>query len=149
MTRVALLTKKDELVKENPSFAKKKFLYNLKRADYEREWGKNYEKPELGAKIFALLFKIIPKVGPFKAIAFQMPSPETETLYLKSVNSTVDQYRVYLQELSAGKLGLDNKDFDTGKPTRAGEYRLTDEAYAALLNRLAEPHFTAVRMGGQ
>jgi len=90
MTRVALLTKKDELVKEDPSFAKRKFLYNLKRADYEREWGKNYEKPGLGAKMFAVLFKIIPKVGPFKAIAFKMPSPETETLYLKSVNSTVD-----------------------------------------------------------
>ena len=40
MTRVALLTKRDELVKENPSFAKKKFLYNLKRAEYEKEWGR-------------------------------------------------------------------------------------------------------------
>jgi hypothetical protein len=141
MTRVALLTKKDELVKENPSFAKKKFLYNLKRADYEREWGKNYEKPELGAKIFAVLFRIIPKVGPFKAIAFKMPSPETETLYLKSVNSTVDQYRVYLQDLTAGHLALENKDFDTGKPTVEGEYKLTDAAYARLLGKLADLKF--------
>src|SRR5579864_3123290 len=141
MTRVALLTKKDELVKENPSFAKKKFLYNLKRADYEREWGKNYEKPELGAKIFAALFRIIPKVGPFKAIAFKMPSPETETLYLKSVNSTVDQYRVYLQDLTAGHLALENKDFDTGKPTVEGEYKLTDAAYARLLGKLADLKF--------
>ena len=37
MTRVALLLKKDELVKENLTFAKKKFLYNLKRSDFERE----------------------------------------------------------------------------------------------------------------
>jgi hypothetical protein len=141
MTRVALLTKKDELVKENPSFAKKKFLYNLKRADYEREWGKNYEKPGLGAKIFAVLFRIIPKAGPFKAIAFKMPSPETETLYLKSVNSTVDQYRVYLQDLTAGHLALDNRDFDTGKPTVEGEYKLTDAAYARLLGKLADLKF--------
>ncbi|MGZ4855409.1 MAG: zinc dependent phospholipase C family protein, partial [Candidatus Angelobacter sp.] len=70
MTRVALLTKKDELVKENPSLAKKKFLYNLKRSEYEKEWGKTYQKPGLGARIMALIFKIIPKVGPFKAIAF-------------------------------------------------------------------------------
>jgi len=141
MTRVALLTKKDELVKENPSFAKKKFLYNLKRADYEREWGKNYEKPGLGAKMFAVMFKIIPKVGPFKAIAFKMPSPETETLYLKSVNSTVDQYRVYLQDLTAGHLALENRDFDTGKPTVEGEYKLTDAAYARLLGKLADLKF--------
>ena len=44
MTRVALLTKKDEMVKENPSFAKDKFLYNLKRSEYEKEWGKTYQE---------------------------------------------------------------------------------------------------------
>ena len=38
----------------------------------------------------AVIFKIIPKIGPFKAIAFKMPNPDTETLYLKSVNYTVD-----------------------------------------------------------
>ncbi len=141
MTRVALLTKKDELVKENPSFAKKKFLYNLKRTEYEKEWGKGYQKPGVGARILAVMFDLIPKVGPFKAIAFKMPSPETETLYLKSVNGSVEQYRTYLQELKAGKLVLDNRDFDTGKPTTAGEYKLTDEAYATLLNKLTDHKF--------
>src|SRR5579859_7122378 len=141
MTRVALLTKRDELVKENPSLAKKKFLYNLKRSEYEKEFGKQYQKPGFGARILAVMFKLIPKVGPFKAIAFKMPSPETETLYLKSVNSSVEQYRVYIQDLRAGKLVLENKDFDTGKPTSAGEYKLTDDAYATLLTRLAGHKF--------
>jgi len=141
MTRVALLAKRDELVKENPSLARKKFLYNLKRAEYEKEWGKGYQKPGVGARILAVMFKLIPKTGPFKAIAFKMPSPETETLYLKSVNSSVEQYRAYLQDLRAGKLVLDNRDFDTGKRTSAGEYRLTDEAYATLLMRLADHKF--------
>jgi hypothetical protein len=141
MTRVALLAKRDELVKENPSLARKKFLYNLKRAEYEKQWGKGYQKPGFGARILALMFKLIPKAGPFKAIAFKMPSPETETLYLKSVNSSVAQYRAYLQDLRAGKLVLDNRDFDTGKRTSAGEYRLTDEAYATLLTRLADHKF--------
>ena len=117
MTRVALLTKKDEMVKENPSFAKKKFLYNLKRSEYEKEWGKQYQKPGFGARIMAVIFKIIPKIGPFKAIAFKMPNPDTETLYLKSVNSTVDQYRAKLHDLKTGELQLANMDFDTGKPT--------------------------------
>src|SRR3954467_7827531 len=144
MTRVALLTKKDEMVKENPSFAKKKFLYNLKRSEYEKEFGKQYQKPGLGARIMAVIFKIIPKVGPFKAIAFKMPNPDTETLYLKSVNTTVDQYRAELGDLKAGKLQLANMDFDTGKPTSPGEYRLTDETYAKLLDKLAKEKFAGM-----
>jgi len=80
-------------------------------------------------------------VGPFKALKFQMPSPDTETLYLKSVNGTVDQYRIYLKDLAAHSLVLPNADFDTGKPTRAGEYRLTDSAYAKLLDKLASANF--------
>jgi hypothetical protein len=144
MTRVALLLKKDEMVKEDPSFAKEKFLYNLKRADFDKEWGKNYQKPGIGARILSAFFLLMPKVGPFRALSFKMPSPETETLYLKSVNATVDQYRVYLQSLAAGRLALANTDFDTGKPTRAGEYRLTDEAYAKLLGKLADAKFADV-----
>ncbi len=141
MTRVALLAKKDELVKENPSLARKKFLYNLKRSEYEKEWGKGYQQPGFGARTMAVMFKLIPKAGPFKAIAFKMPSPETETLYLKSVNSSVEQFRIYLQDQRAGKLVLDNRDFDTGKRTIAGEYKLTDEAYAVLLNKLTDHKF--------
>jgi hypothetical protein len=144
MTRVALLTKKDELVKENPSFAKKKFLYNLKRSEYEREFGKKYQRPGIGARILAAIFNFIPKVGPFKAIAFKMPNPDTETLYLKSVNNTVDQYRLYLVDLRDNKLQLANMDFDTGRPTTPGEYTLTDQTYARLLDKLAKERFAGV-----
>src|SRR5215469_5672317 len=45
MTRVALLTKHAELVKENPDFDKNKFLYRLSRAEYEQEWGTQYQRP--------------------------------------------------------------------------------------------------------
>ena len=141
MTRVALLTKTDEMVKEDPSFARKKFLYNLKRTEYEKEWGTDYQKPGFGAHVLAGLFRLVPKVGPFRAIGFKMPSSETETLYLKSINTSVDRYRTCLQGLRVGKLALDNMDFDTGKPTEEGEYRLTDEAYAKLLDKLTKAKF--------
>ncbi len=141
MTSVALLLKQDDMVKEDPSFAKTRFLYNLKRADFEREWGKNYQKPGILSRIYALLLRFLPKVGPFKALAFKMPSPETETLYLQSVNATVEQYRIYLRAVSVGTITLENRDFDTGKATRAGEYRLTDEAYAKLTGKLADTKF--------
>jgi len=145
MTKAALLTKKDELVRENPSFQKKKFLYNLKRSDYEREWGKNYHRPGFGAKLLAVIFKIIPKIGPFKTIDFKMPYPDTETLYLKSVNDTVDRYKACLRALdSKDNLALVNRDFDTGKITQSGEYSLADETYGKLLDKLADTKFVAV-----
>ncbi|MCU1311887.1 MAG: hypothetical protein JWO20_3012 [Candidatus Angelobacter sp.] len=149
MTRVALATRNAQLVKENPTFTKKKFLYNLSRADYERNWGNSYERPGFGARLMALIFRLVPKVGPFKAIAFKVPNPDTENLYLKSVNTTVDQYRVYLQQLEARgpavqNFSLPNRDFDTGKPTKAGEYELTDHAYAKLLDKLAGHQFANV-----
>lgn len=145
MTKVALLTKKDELVKENPSFQKKKFLYNLKRSEYEKEWGKNYHKPGFGAKLMAVIFKIIPKIGPFRNIDFKMPYPDTETLYLKSVNDTVDRYKACLRALdSKDNLALVNRDFDTGKLTRSGEYSLADETYGKLLDKLADTKFAGI-----
>lgn len=116
----------------------------MKRTEYEKEWGNSYQKPGCGAHFMAMLFKLVPKIGPFKAVGFKMPSPSTETLYLKSINSTVDQYRVYLQNLKAGKLTLENRDFDTGKETQEGEYRLTDEAYDKLLGKLASAKFAGV-----
>lgn len=144
MTRVALITKKTELIKENPNFTKKKFLFNLKRTDYERTWGKSYQKPGFGAKMLAVLFSLIPKVGPFKAIAFKLPTRDTENLYFKSVNDTVNQYRIYLLQLKTRDVALQNRNFDTGKPTQSHEYNLTDHAYAKLLDKLAKDQFVNV-----
>ena len=41
----------------------------------------------------------MPKIGPFKAMAFNNPTPQTEELYFKSINTTVDQYRAFLEEV--------------------------------------------------
>ena len=83
----------------------------------------------------------MPKVGPFKGLAFNNPTPQTEDLYIKSINATVDQYRIFLEEVRTDTLVLPNCDFDSGKPTKAAEYSLTDEAYASLLARLADRKF--------
>jgi hypothetical protein len=145
MTKVALATHKVELVKENPNFTKQKFLYNLSKAQYQRDFGNNYQKPGVGTRILAFFLRIVPKVGPFKGLAIKTPDTKTEDLYLKSVNKTVDQYKVYLGQIRAPEgLRLENRDLDTGKPTKAGEYKLTDEAYAKLLDKLAEKKFASV-----
>jgi hypothetical protein len=141
MTQIALKTHKKEIMQETPNFAKQKFLYRLSRSEYEKEWGKDYTKPDFGTRFWSVVLRYMPKIGPFKALAFNNPTPKTEDLYFKSINTTVDQYRIYLQQVGAGSLDLANCDFDTGKETKAAEYSLTDETYAKLLGQLAGRKF--------
>lgn len=137
MTRVAWDLKKDELRKAQPGLTRRKFRYNLSRASYKKEWSRQYKKPGILAEILAFFFRLVPKVGPFKAAAFKPPTSQTITLFEGSFNRTLDQYRALLSELSEGRLALPNRDFDTGEPTRPGEYKLADNAFSKLATELA------------
>ena len=141
MTQIALRTHEKDMMKETPNFARKKFLYRLSRSDYEKSWGKDYTKPDFGTRVWAVLLRYMPKIGPFRALAFNNPTPQTEDMYFKSINTTVDQFRLYLRQVRAGSVELANCDFDTGKDTKAAEYSLTDETYAKLLGQLAGRKF--------
>jgi hypothetical protein len=138
MTRTAWRLKKDEILKAQPSMTERKFIYNLSRASFHKEWGTKYERPGIRARILALLFRVLPKVGPFRAFAFQAPTSATQTLFMTSVNATLDQYRLLLAAQGRGSLTLPNKNFDTGEAVKPGKYRLADEAYAKLLDKLAD-----------
>ena len=141
MTEVALQTHKKELMRETPDFAKKKFLYRLSRSDYEKQWGKDYVKPGFGTRVLSTFLRYMPKVGPFKGLAFNHPTPQTEDLYIKSINTTVDQYRSFLKAVRTDSIVLPNCDLDSGKETKASEYSLADDAYAKLLAQLSERKF--------
>jgi hypothetical protein len=147
MTQIALRTHKKDIMKETPDFARKKFLYRLSRSDYEKEWGKDYTKPDFGTRVWSVLLRFMPKIGPFKALAFNNPTPQTEDMYFKSINTTVGQYRIYLHQVRAGSLELANCDLDTGKATKPAEYSLTDETYAKLLSQLAGRKFDLTSPG--
>jgi hypothetical protein len=88
--------------------------------------------------------RLFPKIGPFKALAFKVPTPQTEDMYFKSINTTVDRYRAFLVQARANSLQLPNVDFDTGQETKPAEYSLTDDTYAKLLTRLSEQKFKEV-----
>ena len=141
MTKVALRTHKKEIMKEVPNFEKQKFLYRLSRADYEKQWGKDYRRPGFGVRFLAVLLKLVPKIGPLKALDFNVPTPKTEDLYFTSINQTVDNYGLLLDATRARKVRLDNDDLDSGKATIAGEYILADDTYAKLLSHLAYKKF--------
>lgn len=144
MTQVALQTHKKDIMRETPGLTKRKFLYRLSRSNYEKEWGKDYEKPGVRTRVLSTLLRYMPKVGPFKALAFNNPNPKTEDLYFKSINTTVDRYRAFLQEVRINSPLFPNCDLDSGNVTKAAEYSLADNTYAKLLARLSHRKFDQI-----
>ena len=138
MTRIALLSERKELVKDTPNFDKKKFLYYLSRKQYEHDWGTHYRKPGVGTRILAFLLRILPKVGPLSATKFEIPTQQTEDMYIKSVNLTVENYSALLRQVSGASFDFPDRDLDTGHDTRAGEYHLADKTYARLVDDLSK-----------
>jgi hypothetical protein len=143
MTRVAWQIKKEEIQKEVPGITRKKFLYNLSRSSYEKNWGSTYVKPGFGSQVLAFFFRIVPRVGPFKALAFKKLTPATEQLYMASFNAAVDRYRKLLAGQGDSQFELANQNLDTGEITKVGEYKLADAAFGKLLDKLKD-HYAEI-----
>jgi hypothetical protein len=141
-TRVAWSLKKDEIKRDQPGITRRRFLYNLSRASYQKNWGKQYQPPTLGERFLAFLFRILPKFGPLKVLQLRTPTPATEQLFEASFNTAMDRYRQLLSQAGSGQLKLPNKNFDTGDVTGPGKYQLNDKAQAKLLDELAKQNFS-------
>jgi len=164
LTEVAWYQKRNEIEKLTPGINRRKFVYLLPRGEYEREYGKSYRgrgvrdrarayeqqlllaihTPGLRAKILAIVFTVIPKVGRLQALNFKPGTAATERMFLDSLAATRQDYQRLLEEVGAGNLTLPNTNLDTGNPTRAGAYGLADKTYANLLDRLRKDHFKNV-----
>lgn len=138
MTKVAWNLKKDELKKADAGITRRRFVYYLSKASYRNEWDRKYEKPGVGARVLALFFRILPKVGFLRAADYKTPTPHTTALFETSFDKTMDSYRRHLAEITRGSLSLANRDFDTGNLTRPTEYRLADNTYSKLAITLAD-----------
>jgi hypothetical protein len=136
LTKVAWQIKSQEIRKDAPGITRTKFLYNLSRSSYEKNWGATYQKPGIRSRMLATFFHIVPRIGPLKAMAFQKLTPETEKLYMASFNASIDRNRDLLGEVGGGQLNLPNDNIDVEATTKAGTYKLTDAAYAKLLHEL-------------
>src|SRR4029077_453120 len=148
-THIAWSLKKDEIMKDQPGMTKKKFLYNLSRASYQKNWGQQYQRPTFGERFLAFLVRILPKFGPLKVLQLKTPTPETERMFEASFNATLDRYRQLLKQVGTDRLHLANDNFDTGQITGPGKYRLNDETHAKLLDALAKQDFRGASPGVQ
>ena len=146
-TRVAWSLKKDDIMKDQPGITKKKFLYNLSRASYQKNWGTQYYPPTFGERFLAFLVRILPKVGPLRVLELKTPTPQAEKLFEDSFNTTLDRYRQLLNKVGAGQLDLPNENFDTGEIPEPGKYQLNDVTHAKLLQALAKRNFNGAPPG--
>jgi hypothetical protein len=142
MTKVAWQEKKNEIQKDQPGITERKFIFNLSRASYRKRWSEKYRSPGIGTRILAFLIRLIPKVGPFRALSFRTPTPEAEQLFMVSFNATIYDYRqIAKEQRDLGDLTIPNDNFDTGSVTGPGQYPLADNTYAELVDRLDKDHF--------
>jgi len=137
MTKVAWHLKKNEIKNSHPSEVRSEFIYNVSRSEYRKDWGTVYEKPGLSARIKAFFLRLVPKVGPFSALAFHPPTPTVEQMYMHSFNETLDHYRGMLLAQQEGRLQLPNENLDTGELTKPTVYPFSDETYAKLLAKVS------------
>jgi hypothetical protein len=143
-TRIAWSLKGKEIKADEPGATHRKFLYNLSRSEYEKQWGKDYQRPSRKERFYAFLYKLLPKIGPLKVLQLKTPTPETEKLFEESFNASVQEFQKLLNDERKGTLQLPNLNFDVGSETSGGKYRLNDDAHAQLLHRLAEKKFGCV-----
>ena len=87
--------------------------------------------------MLAFAYRLVPKIGPLRALRFEAPPTRVEALFVASFADAKERLRQALASVAAGGSGFRNTDFDTGRPTAHGEYPLADQTYADLLDRLS------------
>lgn len=143
-TRVAWAAHEGEIRKARSGITKKQFLYTMRRSSYEREWGKNYDRPTFADRILAFLVKILPPIGEIQVLKFKPLTPRVEQIFMRSFNAATTEYREQIAAAQRRALALTNTNFDVGIVTGPGQYRLQDETYAYWLDQLDRSNFAGV-----
>jgi hypothetical protein len=138
VTRLAWREKRDDILELRPDALERTFIYSLNQQDYDLQFGTHYRKPGLLARFIVFMVKVLPKIGPLSVLAFRVPTPEAEKLFVESFVLVRQRYEQMLSMARRDALNLRNMDFDTGRPTMLGEYPRADEAYTELRERLAK-----------
>src|ERR1700684_2988988 len=135
MTKAAWAARKKDIQTLQAGMNRRRFVYHITVSAYQKDWDNQYARPGVGARFLAFLFRLVPKIGPFRAFSFKVPPAAAEKMFLASLDDTIRNYKELLESADANRLKLPNQNFDTGRPTRLGEYHLADQPYAKLLER--------------
>jgi hypothetical protein len=135
VTKIAWEKKQDQIQQTTPGAIRERFVLSLPRVEYEKKYGTDYKKPHGVVRVLGWLYVLVPKIGPLRPLAFKVPNPEAEKLFLDSLARTRERYRADLELEKAGRLTLPNINLDTGKAAVPGGYPLADQTIAELAKR--------------
>ncbi len=137
--RTEVVRIRGRLNQETDNEPMRRYLAALGGLAREHQWADEYRSPGVKAHFFALLFDVLPPIGLLRAVDTKAPTAKTEDLFVRSVNHASAEFSGNLAAYAGGPdhFRPRNLDLDTGYPVAPGRYRLTDQTYALLLDRLA------------
>ena len=144
LTKSAWASKKHYILEQNHTAASKNFTFKMRRRQYNKQFGKGYKRPGWSATMLSFFIRVLPKVGPTRALKFKAPTPLSEKYFEQSFDTIMKHYSVNLTRLGRQNLNLKDLDFDTGKPTLNGEYELADITYIDWVLKLKDDEFKNV-----
>lgn len=136
IARAEVLLHKSSFPPEANTIDFDKLYKNLAQSEFENGWDQYRKKPGIGTHLLAGILFILPRIGPLSDAAIRGPNAHTEELYVKSLNHSTDSLRHILANFNSVTSFVPNLDLDTGMKVKPGAYRLTDQTYAQLLERL-------------
>lgn len=144
LTKSAYKANQTDIEKMHPGITARKFQYKMSKRSFNLEFGKERKEPKFFAKVAVFFIKILPKIGPLKTLKFKSPGEQGQKLFAISFETILKNYKEALGQVGTNQLILPDIDFDTGNPTKLGEYRLADNTYAKLLEELEEQQYKNV-----
>ncbi len=144
ITKVAWASKNKKLFKTDSTKTSEAFRYKMHMRQYNNDFGTGYKRPGFFSTGFAVIIKVMPKIGPLRALHFKAPNAEAEKYFDKSFDTITTHYTHSIKFATAAKRGLNDIDFDTGFPTAECEYILADETYNKWLLQLNDAQFENV-----
>jgi hypothetical protein len=133
IARAETILHKKSFPPETPSPDLDDLNKDLLQASADNNWEAYRKTPGFTSHLYAGWLYILPKVGTLKLLAIKGPNPQTEDLYIKSMNRSIKSLRFVLTHFDHIERYIPNRDLDTGLVVKPGGYPLADRTYAKLL----------------
>ncbi len=141
ITKSAWASRRTDILKKDSTETSKKFRLKMRQKEYNKQYGSGYKQPGFFPTILSFLIRVLPKVGPLRALRFKIPTALSEKYFNQSFDSILQHYSANIDQLKQQGFNLKDIDFDTGKPTSFCEYSLANETYDTWLVKLKDNKF--------
>lgn len=137
--KATIVNVRGHLPPDPPDPELQQLLAAISKTDYAQHWNQYHHGPTLEAHLLGIVIRCVPKIGILKILAVKPPTMQTEELFVKSLNNSIEIFRGIINQLSTNPtrdLVLVNRDLDTGNLVKPGAYKLADQTYAELLQKI-------------